>query len=120
MSDRDDYRREVAAEYTPLLRSGKEPRWARLRERLEEEGISPADVAIGDFFPDDVKLEFCVIASRDGQAFRFDFDYLRYPDGSDVPGRSDAWIRNWEPIEDTGTYAAAIRIARAFLANEAA
>lgn len=76
------HRSEVAQarRLTDWFRSGSDPEWVAVRARLQAEGIAPEDAAIGTMFPDDVKLVYGVILSRDGRSF--DFDIEEQPDGT--------------------------------------
>lgn len=117
----DPHDQAIAAEYTPLLRSSSEPRWVRLRQRLEEEGVDPNDAAIGALFPDDVGLEFGVVCDVGGRCFAFDFDFLRDPQGDPIVSRADAFLRSWRPLEGRDlefTYARAAAAARGYLRHD--
>jgi hypothetical protein len=117
----DPYDQRLVTEFTSQLRSSGEPRWQRLRERLQQEGIPPEGAAIGTLFPDDPSMEFGIVASRDGRTFSFDFDFLRDPDGNPVAGRLDAWVVNFEPLDKEQrefTYTRAIEAGNWFLNGE--
>lgn len=117
----DPWDRKVAARYTPMLRGSEEPRWERLRRKLEEVGVTATDAAIGTLFPDDVRLEFGVVVARDGRCFSFDFDFRRDAEGKPNPPPADATIGSWEQLgshETTSTYARAVGAARELLGQE--
>ena len=55
------------------LRSSEDPRWSRLRGKLEEAGVSINDVLIGELGVEGSALESGIVVTRGGRAFRFDF-----------------------------------------------
>lgn len=123
-AERDRRQREldiaVWEEKTLKLRSDRRPRWEHLRQSLEQEGIAPEDAVICRMHDEDAKLEFGIIAARDGRAFGFELDFYRYPDGRDVPSYEDAWVFAWAPLdEDRRTlYAYNLEVARELFARE--
>ena len=118
----DSYDRQVAALYTPKLRTSNEPRWERLRTRLAEVGVAPTDAAVGSLFPDDVNLEFGILATRDGRAFSFEFDFLRDESGNAIPSPAEARVEPLVQLNErqmTFTYARGVWAAHEYLSEEA-
>lgn len=69
-----------AARLTTMVRSSDDPEWVAIRAQLRAEGVTPDDFAVGTMIPDDTKLVYGVILTRDGRAFEFDIEEL--PDGT--------------------------------------
>ena len=65
----------AAVDLTWDLRISPQPRWKALRERLKAEGVIPTDAAVGNLYPDDVRLLMGLIAVRDGGIFEFALDW---------------------------------------------
>lgn len=89
----------AANENTVALRSSTQPRWQRLRQRLEEEGIDPEDAAIPDRHTEDTALEFGIVVAKDGRAFSFEFDFLRDEKGLELE-YEDARVTAWEELNE--------------------
>jgi hypothetical protein len=53
--------------------------WARLRELLEERGVSPGTSVLATSFPDDTSFEFGVVVTSDRRVYQFGLDYLHKP-----------------------------------------
>lgn len=83
---------------TQVLRHSMEPRWQRLRGRLEDAGIALEDAAIATRNTEDHGLEFGLVVARDGRAFAFEFDFLRDEEGRDLT-YEDARVSRWEELD---------------------
>lgn len=107
-------------EKTRKLRFDEKPQWERLRQCLAKEGIAPADAVVCRKHDEDVKVEFGIIATRDDRAFTFELDFHRYPDGRDVPSYDDAWVSDWEELDERRRelYAGDLEVAREIFARE--
>lgn len=116
----DPYDRAIAAKHTPLLRISDEPRWDRVRAQLHQEGIRPTDAAIGALFPDDPRVEFCLVVARDDRCFSFEFVFRSDGDGDPV-SPAEATVESWRelgPQAEGFLYERGFRGAREYLENE--
>ena len=110
----------ASREDTDELRHSYQPRWERLRRRLEQAGIRPEDAAIVTRNTEDTALEFGILIVRDGRAFGFEFDFLRDEDGRRIP-YEDARVSAWEELDQgrRDLYEPDLQIGREVLEREA-
>ena len=87
-----------STELTKEMRVSSKPRWKALRERLISEGVSPHDAAVGFLYPDDVKLEMGLIASRDERVFEFTLEWFHDEKGNELNSADDAWLSEWTEL----------------------
>lgn len=76
------------AQFTPLLRSGQDPLWVRMRDLLVHRGFDPSTLMLTWCCPDDVGLEMGEIVTSDLRAFEFEF---RYEEGAVENGELIVW-----------------------------
>jgi hypothetical protein len=110
----------AAAKNTRDLRHSDEPRWRRLRQRLEQEGLAIEDAVVADKNTEDTSLEFGIVVARDGRAFSFEFDWLRDEEGREL-AYEDARVSSWEEIDQwrkETTYGRELEIGREILKRE--
>jgi len=71
---------------TAELRSSPSPRWQRVRARLSQEDVDPADAAVSDFGPDEATSAWGLIVTRDERIFEFllEFDSVASMDETSV------------------------------------
>jgi len=81
--------RDYALRCTELLRTSPEPMWARIRELLEERGVSPHTSVLATSFPDDNSFEFGVLVTSNRRVYQFGLDYLH---GSVEEGVFTEWV----------------------------
>lgn len=128
MSDEDRAMREarqhslnlvVASQDTDDLRKSEQPRWQRLRRRLEQEGIAVEDAAVADRGTEDHALESGLVITRDDRAFSFEFDFLRDEDGQGIE-YEDARVTGWNELDEKrrNIYARRLRAGREILRRE--
>lgn len=102
--ERERKRREYAVLQargkTRELRYSDLPRWQRLRSCLDQEGVDPSDAVVCRMHDEDVKLEFGIVVVRDGRAFSFEVNWHKDAAGRDVPSYEDAWVSEWEEMDD--------------------
>lgn len=108
---------EAMARNTADLRSGAEPRWQRLRGRLEGEGLDPANAVVARLDPDDVALEVGTVLTRDGRGFAFTFDFLRDEEGNSLE-RPEARVTHWQELSGGGSSRDNLELGREFLLAE--
>ena len=89
----------AAKQHTNDLRHSEEPRWKRLREHVEKEGIALDHAAIASKNTEDNSLEFGLLVARDGRAFSFEFDWLRDEEGRALT-YEDAQVSAWEELNE--------------------
>jgi hypothetical protein len=68
--------RDYVLRCTELLRTSPEPMWVRLRQLLQERGVSPSTSVLATSFPDDPSFEFGVVVTSDRRVYQFGLDYL--------------------------------------------
>lgn len=88
----------AARQHTGSLRRSTQPRWERLRSRLELAGIRLEDAAVASKNTEDRALEFGLLVARDGRAFSFEFDSLGDDEGRDI-SPEDARVTSWEELD---------------------
>lgn len=92
-------RNQAAARHdTQDLRRSMEPRWQRLRGRLEEAGIALEDAVVATRTTEDVRMESGLVVARDGRVFVFEFDFLRDEEGRELT-YEDARVSTWEELD---------------------
>ena len=108
---------EWAEVCTGRLRESAAPRWSRLRDRLRSAGIPLEEAAVTDLHPEDSRMEYALIVSREGRVFGFYFDYGRDPEGNPIHNYDDAWVSNWRELDQSQRklYSAAIEVGVALL-----
>lgn len=92
----------VTKRLTENMRHSPARRWQRIRQRLNENGVAPQDAVLVDLHPEDVRLDFGLIQTRDGRAFSFELDFLKDQTGREISSAEDAWISSWEELDETG------------------
>lgn len=110
----------AARQHTADLRQSAEPRWERLRARLEQARIRVEDAAIASKNTEDVRLEFGLLVTRDGRSFSFEFDFLRDEQGHELT-YEDARVTSWEELDERARtlYEPRLEPGRALLEGEA-
>jgi hypothetical protein len=71
--------RDAVLRCTELLRTSPEQMWARMRELLEERGVSPGTSVLATSFPDDTSFEFGVVVTSNRRVYQFGLAYLHKP-----------------------------------------
>lgn len=108
-----------AKKHTDELRHSEEPRWERIRSRLEHAGIELEDAAIASKHTEDHALEFGILVTRDGSVFGFEFDFLRDETGQSIE-YEDARVTAWEELDQSSRdlYKRALETGREVLEGE--
>jgi hypothetical protein len=71
--------RDDVLRLTELLRSGEDALWVRLRELLEDRGVSPSTSVLATSFPDDVNFECGVVVTHNRRVYQFGLSCLPPP-----------------------------------------